>query len=119
MCLGSLWPYLFIMQIMAASVLGQKLCRTFIRSDLFSHFIFSRRLHDVRPYTPRRSFLYIPGNEERKVSKASSLNSDCVVLDCEDGVAANKKACLFICLFFHSFVQNLQFCGLITMLLKS
>ncbi|XP_068679194.1 citramalyl-CoA lyase, mitochondrial-like isoform X3 [Montipora capricornis] len=77
---------------MAASVLGQKLRRTFIRSDLFSHFIFSRRLHDVRPYTPRRSFLYIPGNEQRKVSKASSLNSDCVVLDCEDGVAANKKA---------------------------
>ncbi|XP_068679195.1 citramalyl-CoA lyase, mitochondrial-like isoform X4 [Montipora capricornis] len=76
---------------MAASVLGQKLRRTFIRSDLFSHFIFSRRLHDVRPYTPRRSFLYIPGNEQRKVSKASSLNSDCVVLDCEDGVAANKK----------------------------
>ena len=40
---------------------------------------------------PRRSLLYIPGNDERKIKKASSLNADIVVLDCEDGVALNRK----------------------------
>ena len=40
---------------------------------------------------PRRSLLYIPGNDERKIKKASTLNADIVVLDCEDGVALNRK----------------------------
>ena len=40
---------------------------------------------------PRRSLLYIPGNDERKIQKASNLNADIVVLDCEDGVAVNRK----------------------------
>lgn len=40
---------------------------------------------------PRRSLLYIPGNDERKIAKASGLNADIVVLDCEDGVALNRK----------------------------
>ncbi|XP_046840949.1 citramalyl-CoA lyase, mitochondrial-like [Xenia sp. Carnegie-2017] len=41
---------------------------------------------------PRRSLLYIPGNDERKIAKAFGLNADIVVLDCEDGVALNRKA---------------------------
>lgn len=65
--------------------------RKLLKSDAFRNLILKRRLCDVKSYTPRRSFLYIPGNEERKVSKASGLNADCVVLDCEDGVAVNKK----------------------------
>jgi hypothetical protein len=44
-------------------------------------------------FHPRRSLLYIPGNDERKIKKASSLNADIVVLDCEDGVALNRKVC--------------------------
>lgn len=40
---------------------------------------------------PRRTLLYVPGNEEKKVKKAASLPADVVVLDCEDGVALNKK----------------------------
>ena len=43
------------------------------------------------PFTPRRSLMYVPGNDERKVSKIPSLGADCVCLDCEDGVAVNMK----------------------------
>ncbi|XP_012296385.1 citramalyl-CoA lyase, mitochondrial isoform X2 [Aotus nancymaae] len=42
-------------------------------------------------YVPRRAVLYVPGNDEKKIKKIPSLNVDCAVLDCEDGVAANKK----------------------------
>lgn len=50
-----------------------------------------RCLGTTRGYVPRRSLLYIPGNDERKVRKATGLKADCVVLDCEDGVAFNRK----------------------------
>ncbi len=40
----------------------------------------------------RRSFLFVPGSEERKLAKAASLGADAVVLDLEDGVAAARKA---------------------------
>ncbi len=42
-------------------------------------------------YIPRRAVLYCPGNDERKLRKLASLNVDCAVLDCEDGVALSKK----------------------------
>lgn len=42
-------------------------------------------------YIPRRAVLYCPGNDERKLRKLSSLDVDCAVLDCEDGVALSKK----------------------------
>ncbi|KAK3742988.1 hypothetical protein QZH41_015616 [Actinostola sp. cb2023] len=42
-------------------------------------------------FVPRRSFLYMPGNDERKVKKATGLDADCVVLDCEDAVALSRK----------------------------
>ncbi len=40
----------------------------------------------------RRSFLFVPGSEERKVAKAATLGADAVILDLEDGVAAARKA---------------------------
>ncbi|XP_069493110.1 citramalyl-CoA lyase, mitochondrial isoform X2 [Ambystoma mexicanum] len=43
-------------------------------------------------YVPRRAVLYVPGNDKRKIQKIPSLNVDCAALDCEDGVALNKKA---------------------------
>ena len=43
------------------------------------------------PYTPRRSLMYVPGNDDRKLAKIPSLGADCICLDCEDGVAANMK----------------------------
>uniref|UniRef100_A0A671ECD7 Citramalyl-CoA lyase n=1 Tax=Rhinolophus ferrumequinum TaxID=59479 RepID=A0A671ECD7_RHIFE len=42
-------------------------------------------------YIPRRAVLYVPGNDEKKIQKIPSLHVDCAVLDCEDGVAVNKK----------------------------
>ncbi|KAM6986762.1 citramalyl-CoA lyase, mitochondrial [Aplochiton taeniatus] len=42
-------------------------------------------------YVPRRAVLYCPGNDERKLRKLASLDVDCAVLDCEDGVALSKK----------------------------
>lgn len=48
-----------------------------------------------RKYTPRRAIMYVPGDNEKKQSKIPTLNVDSVVLDCEDGVAINKKVSLF------------------------
>ncbi|KAL4604961.1 citrate lyase subunit beta-like protein, mitochondrial [Arapaima gigas] len=51
--------------------------------------------HTVRPaprYVPRRAVLYVPGNDERKLRKLATLDVDCAVLDCEDGVAVSQKA---------------------------
>lgn len=44
-----------------------------------------------RRYIPRRAVLYVPGNDERKLQKIPSLAADCIVLDCEDGVALSMK----------------------------
>ncbi|XP_015459443.3 citramalyl-CoA lyase, mitochondrial isoform X3 [Astyanax mexicanus] len=52
-------------------------------------------------YIPRRAVLYVPGNDERKLRKLTSLDVDCAVLDCEDGVALNKK-------FVDRFQQHLK-----------
>lgn len=39
----------------------------------------------------RRALLYIPGNDARKIAKATTLDVDCICLDMEDGVAVNRK----------------------------
>ncbi len=39
----------------------------------------------------RRSFLYVPGSEERKLAKAQTLGADAVILDLEDSVAPERK----------------------------
>lgn len=44
-----------------------------------------------RRYIPRRACLYVPGNDEAKLKKIPAIGADCVILDCEDGVAANRK----------------------------
>lgn len=43
------------------------------------------------PYIPRRSLLYVPGDDTRKLRKASQLHCDFIALDCEDGVAVSRK----------------------------
>jgi citrate lyase beta subunit len=40
----------------------------------------------------RRALLYVPGDDLHKIEKAAGLGADCVCLDIEDGVAANRKA---------------------------
>lgn len=41
---------------------------------------------------PRRALLYMPGDDLRKIRKATTLGVDCVCMDMEDGVALNRKA---------------------------
>ncbi|XP_041462594.1 citramalyl-CoA lyase, mitochondrial-like [Lytechinus variegatus] len=42
--------------------------------------------------TPRRAVLYVPGHSEKMLNKLTDLKVDCAVMECEDGVAINKKA---------------------------
>jgi len=39
----------------------------------------------------RRALLYMPGDDRRKIEKASTLAVDCICMDLEDGTAVNKK----------------------------
>src|SRR5574339_1225460 len=39
----------------------------------------------------RRALLYMPGDDRRKIEKASPLGVDCVCMDMEDGVAISRK----------------------------
>ena len=41
---------------------------------------------------PRRSLLFLPGDDRRKIEKAITTAPDSIILDLEDGVAVNKKA---------------------------
>lgn len=54
--------------------------------------ILSPKQRNNSNYTVRRALLYVPGDDVRKISKIKELNADCIVLDCEDGVAINSKA---------------------------
>lgn len=40
----------------------------------------------------RRALLYMPGDDMRKIRKATTLGVDCICMDMEDGVAINRKA---------------------------
>jgi len=40
----------------------------------------------------RRALLYMPGDDRRKIEKASALEVDCICMDMEDGTAVSKKA---------------------------
>lgn len=44
-----------------------------------------------KAFYPSRACLYVPGNDDKKLSKIFSTKADCVILDCEDGVAMSKK----------------------------
>lgn len=45
----------------------------------------------MKQYIPRRAVLYVPGSDDRKLQKIPKLGADCIVMDCEDGVALSKK----------------------------
>ena len=42
-------------------------------------------------YIPRRAMMYVPGSDDRKLTKIPTLGCDCAVMDMEDGVAQNRK----------------------------
>ena len=39
----------------------------------------------------RRALLYRPGDDRRKIEKATTLGVDCICMDMEDGVAVTHK----------------------------
>lgn len=39
--------------------------------------------------------MYVPGDDEKKLRKTLELDVDCIVMDCEDGVALNKKVNMY------------------------
>jgi citrate lyase subunit beta-like protein len=39
----------------------------------------------------RRALLYMPGDDLRKITKATTLGVECICMDLEDGVALNRK----------------------------
>ena len=40
---------------------------------------------------PRRSVLYVPGDNERALEKTQSLAADAIIIDLEDSVAPSNK----------------------------
>ena len=40
---------------------------------------------------PRRSVLYVPGDNERALEKAKTLSTDSIIIDLEDSVAPTNK----------------------------
>uniref|UniRef100_UPI0035902EC8 citramalyl-CoA lyase, mitochondrial isoform X1 n=2 Tax=Myxine glutinosa TaxID=7769 RepID=UPI0035902EC8 len=50
-----------------------------------------RHQHSEARYVPRRAVLYVPGDDQHKISKLPGLHADCTIMDCEDGVAQNRK----------------------------
>jgi citrate lyase subunit beta/citryl-CoA lyase len=46
----------------------------------------------MQPVRLRRSFLYSPGSDARKITKAMSLESDGVIFDLEDAVSPDQKS---------------------------
>lgn len=45
----------------------------------------------IRNYTARRAILYVPGDQQKKLDKSINIDVDCIAMDSEDGVAANRK----------------------------
>lgn len=35
--------------------------------------------------------MYVPASDIKKLTKAQHLKVDCIIMDCEDGVAISKK----------------------------
>ena len=80
-----------------ASPVPSQLCQSSVRS------VVTNIERDAdRPYIPRRTLMYVPGHDPRKLQKIPKLGVDCAVLECEDGVAVNMK--VGVC-FFQSFIM--------------
>ncbi|GAB1598991.1 citramalyl-CoA lyase, mitochondrial-like [Argonauta hians] len=67
--------------------LNQKLLLKTTRNSMSTNM---NHLLDI-DYIPRKAVLYVPGSDIRKLNKIPTLKADCIVLDCEDGVAYSKK----------------------------
>lgn len=64
------------------------------RNVCYSSGILGQSSSDqTAPFVPRRAMMYIPGSDKKKLGKIPTLKVDCAVMDCEDGVAMNRKVC--------------------------
>ncbi|XP_071955738.1 citramalyl-CoA lyase, mitochondrial-like [Antedon mediterranea] len=72
-------------------------CKRWVRSRINSSDIDVQMLGPASSirrqsvFTPRRAVMYVPGSEQKKLGKLEGLAVDCAVMDCEDGVAINRK----------------------------
>ncbi|KAH1025328.1 hypothetical protein HUJ05_010070 [Dendroctonus ponderosae] len=62
-----------------------------IRQRLFQQIVSLAKISGRNYNIPRRALLYVPGDDPKKISKSFTLDADCIALDCEDGVAINRK----------------------------
>lgn len=49
---------------------------------------------DWKHFKPRRACLYTPGDDESKLLQNIASKADCLIFDCEDGVASSRKVIL-------------------------
>lgn len=72
-----------------------------MNQNLSLRLVSGLRMMGVRGvHTPRRSLMYVPSDDKRKLRKSRELEADCIALDLEDGVAPNKKVILMWGLYF-------------------
>lgn len=83
--------------MLTTQLLKKSLCKSCFKNGWHQNMVQGRQLCNSSEtmkdaiYTPRRAVLYVPGNDERKLQKITGLDVDCAVMDCEDGVAVNRK----------------------------
>ncbi|RUS90344.1 hypothetical protein EGW08_001839 [Elysia chlorotica] len=75
----------------------------FIKRIAVQSFSTQSQVQLESPYIPRRTLMYVPGHDTKKLKKIPALKVDCAVLECEDGVAVNMKVCYFysLCLLLY------------------
>ena len=78
-------------------LLTRGVCPKIVACDFLSNKTDRRSYSSVvnvetaRRYVPRRTLMYVPGHDLKKLRKIPDLGVDCAVLECEDGVALSKK----------------------------
>lgn len=96
----SLSPRLFCQPSPYRSLSSMILSKSRLRQNTRSHFVRSMSttppsppdpVLDAKKFVPRRAMLYVPGDDENKLKKIPIINADCAILECEDGVALNRK----------------------------
>ncbi|XP_046445883.1 citramalyl-CoA lyase, mitochondrial-like [Daphnia pulex] len=65
--------------------------RCLAQSQWYTRSYADGNVNVIKKYTPRRAMMYVPGNDWKKINKIPSLKADSFILDCEDGVALNRK----------------------------
>lgn len=66
--------------------------QTYKNTEISEAQLHKRYRERIKGFNPRRAVLYVPASDEKKLKKIPSIQADCVVIDCEDGVALNRKS---------------------------